>query len=161
ERIRRAGRGVALQRVTGGVMILTALAMLTMLDVKLESSFASHLPAFLVNPASPIEDSHAVERRLADLRGGPARFASSHPSPRRDLGPAPDFTGNERWFNTPGDKPLTLAGLRGRVVLVDFWTYTCINCIRTLPETKALDARYRSAGLTIVGVHTPEFSFEA
>ena len=73
------------------------------------------------------------------------------------LGKAPDFTGNERWFNS---KPLTLKALRGRVVLVDFWTYTCINCIRTLPYTRAWDAAYRSRGLTIVGVHTPEFQFE-
>jgi len=76
------------------------------------------------------------------------------------LGRAPDFTGTERWFNTPGDAPLTLRGLRGRVVLVDFWTYTCINCIRTLPYVRAWDERYRRKGLTIVGVHTPEFSFE-
>jgi thiol-disulfide isomerase/thioredoxin len=53
-----------------------------------------------------------------------------------------------------------MAGLRGRVVLVDFWTYTCINCLRTLPYVKAWDARYRRQGLTIVGVHTPEFAFE-
>jgi thiol-disulfide isomerase/thioredoxin len=76
------------------------------------------------------------------------------------LGKAPEFTGNQRWFNTPGGRPLTLAGLRGRVVLVDFWTYTCINCIRTLPYMRAWDAAYRSRGLTIVGVHTPEFQFE-
>ena len=56
--------------------------------------------------------------------------------------------------------PLTLSSLRGRVVLVDFWTYTCINCIRTLPYLKAWDASYRPRGLAIVGVHTPEFSFE-
>ena len=73
------------------------------------------------------------------------------------LGRAPEFTGNDRWFNS---KPLTLAGLRGRVVLIDFWTYTCINCIRTLPYLRAWDATYRDRGLTIVGVHTPEFSFE-
>ena len=60
----------------------------------------------------------------------------------------------------PGDRPLTLNGLRGRVVLVDFWTYSCINCIRTLPYLKAWDERYRKDGLTIVGVHTPEFPFE-
>ena len=53
-----------------------------------------------------------------------------------------------------------MARLRGRVVLVDFWTYTCINCIRTFPYLKAWDARYRDQGLTIVGVHTPEFAFE-
>ena len=73
------------------------------------------------------------------------------------LGEAPDFAGDGRWFNT---RPLTLEGLRGRVVLIDFWTYTCINCLRTLPHLRAWDARYRSRGLTIVGVHTPEFAFE-
>ena len=76
------------------------------------------------------------------------------------LGKAPDFTDNQRWFNTPGGQPLTLAALRGKVVLVDFWTYTCINCIRTLPDVKAWYGRYRDGGLVVVGVHTPEFGFE-
>ena len=76
------------------------------------------------------------------------------------LGEAPRFTDTEDWFNTPGERPLTLASLRGGVVLVDFWTYTCINCIRTLPYLKAWDATYRRDGLTIVGVETPEFAFE-
>jgi len=57
-------------------------------------------------------------------------------------------------------KPLTMSRLRGKVVLVDFWTYSCINCLRTLPHLEAWDARYRKAGLVIVGVHTPEFAFE-
>ncbi len=78
----------------------------------------------------------------------------------KDLGVAPEFTETEDWFNTPGNRPLSLTGLRGRVVLVDFWTYTCINCIRTLPYLKAWDAAYRRDGLTIVGVETPEFAFE-
>jgi thiol-disulfide isomerase/thioredoxin len=73
------------------------------------------------------------------------------------LGDAPEFQDTGRWFNSP---PLTMRGLRGRVVLVDFWTYTCINCLRTLPFVKAWDERYRRDGLTIVGVHTPEFQFE-
>ena len=74
---------------------------------------------------------------------------------------APEFTNTERWFNTPGGRPQTLASLRRRgVVLVDFWTYTCINCLRTLPYLEAWDRRYRAEGLTIVGVHTPEFAFE-
>src|SRR6185437_9504668 len=64
------------------------------------------------------------------------------------------------WINTPDGRPLTLSKLRGKVVLVDFWTYSCVNCIRTLPYLKAWDARYRDAGLVIVGVHTPEFAFE-
>ena len=76
------------------------------------------------------------------------------------LGPAPEFTRTQHWFNTPGGPPLTLAGLRGHVVLVDFWTYTCINCIRTLPFLKGLYATYHRYGLEIVGVETPEFTFE-
>jgi thiol-disulfide isomerase/thioredoxin len=62
-----------------------------------------------------------------------------------------------RWFNS---SPLTLDELKGKVVLVDFWTYSCINCLRTLPHLEAWDARYRAKGLVIVGVHTPEFAFE-
>jgi thiol-disulfide isomerase/thioredoxin len=75
------------------------------------------------------------------------------------LGVAPEFKHPGHWFNT-GGQSLSMAHLRGRVVLIDFWTYTCINCIRTLPYLEAWDARYRKAGLTIVGVHTPEFPFE-
>ena len=67
------------------------------------------------------------------------------------------FDGATGWLNS---EPVTPAGLRGRVVLVDFWTYTCVNWLRTLPYLRAWDAKYREAGLTIVGVHTPEFGFE-
>ena len=70
---------------------------------------------------------------------------------------APDFAGIERWINS---EPLKIEQLRGKVVLVDFWTYTCINCIRTLPYLKEWDKKYRDKGLVIVGVHTPEFDFE-
>ncbi|TWO67720.1 thioredoxin family protein [Caenimonas sedimenti] len=74
-----------------------------------------------------------------------------------DLGSAPEFTGIERWLNSP---PLQMESLRGRVVLVDFWTYSCINCIRTLPHVNRWAETYRAAGLVTVGVHTPEFAFE-
>jgi thiol-disulfide isomerase/thioredoxin len=77
-----------------------------------------------------------------------------------DLGPAPELVGTQRWFNTPGGGPLTLAALRGHVVLVDFWTYSCINCIRTLPYLNAWYSKYARDGFVIVGVHTPEFPFE-
>ena len=72
--------------------------------------------------------------------------------------PAPDFTGIERWLNS---EPLTLAGLRGKVVLVDFWTLACGNCIATLPHVAKWDERYREKGLVVVGVHTPETPEEA
>jgi cytochrome c biogenesis protein CcdA/thiol-disulfide isomerase/thioredoxin len=93
-------------------------------------------------------------------RLGQRCLASNSVSSLKDYGPAPSFAGIETWINTPKDRPLSIAGLRGKVVLVDFWTYSCINCLRTLPHLKAWDAAYRKAGLVIVGVHTPEFAFE-
>jgi thiol-disulfide isomerase/thioredoxin len=71
--------------------------------------------------------------------------------------PAPEFAGIENWLNSP---PLTLASQRGKVVLVDFWTYTCINCIRTLAYVTSWHQKYKDQGLVVVGVHTPEFPFE-
>lgn len=71
--------------------------------------------------------------------------------------PAPDFVGLENWINS---QPLTIASLRGRVVLVDFWTHGCSNCVNTLPYMTSWHSELGPRGLTIVGVHTPEFPFE-
>src|SRR5918997_1542309 len=172
DRLRAAGRGPVVQRALGAVMVATAVAVAGDLDVRFQTALADDFPEVVVNPTRALERSDAVEERLADLRGRP-RFEETNAEVERAaaggrprtaglpvLGRAPDFTGNDRWFNTPGNAPLDLDGLRGRVVLVDFWTYTCINCIRTLPYLRAWDGRYREHGLTIVGVHTPEFTFE-
>ena len=163
DRLRAAGRGPAVQRALGVVLVVTAVAVATDLDVRFQTALANDFPSFLTNPTHALERSGAVEDRLARLRGR-ARFAETASNDRHAglpvLGRAPDFTGNQRWFNTPGGRALHLARLRGRVVLVDFWTYTCINCIRTLPYVRAWDERYRRDGLTVVGVHTPEFTFE-
>jgi cytochrome c biogenesis protein CcdA/thiol-disulfide isomerase/thioredoxin len=163
----RVPRGPGFQAALGAVMIVTAIAMLARLDIRLQTALAQHLggggiAGFLADPAGGLERSHAVNSRLADLRGQPkfhtaAATAATQADGLPVLGTAPDFTGTQRWFNS---RPLTMAGLRGRVVLIDFWTYTCINCIRTQPYLKAWDARYRRQGLTIVGVHSPEFGFE-
>ena len=88
----------------------------------------------------------------AAASGGTALAASLY-----DHGAAPEFAGIEQWLNSP---PLTMQGLRGRVVLIDFWTYSCINCVQTLPHVNRWAATYRDQGLTVVGVHTPEFPFE-
>ncbi len=73
----------------------------------------------------------------------------------------PDLSGATAWINLPPNSPpLTPESLRGKVVLVDFWTYSCINCLRTLPYIKAWNEKYKSSGLVIIGVHTPEFPFE-
>jgi cytochrome c biogenesis protein CcdA/thiol-disulfide isomerase/thioredoxin len=174
DRVRRGGRGAALQRGFGAVMVLTAVLMITSVDLRFQTALADHFPSFLVNPTGGLERSNAVESRLADLRGK-AKFdakaaAAKPPILASDaalpgvttpdlpiLGKAPEFAQTGQWFNS---SPLKMSALRGHVVLIDFWTYTCINCLRTLPYLKAWDARYRAAGLTIVGVHTPEFGFE-
>jgi cytochrome c biogenesis protein CcdA/thiol-disulfide isomerase/thioredoxin len=179
DRVRQAGRGPLLQRTLGVIMILTALAIVTNLDVRFDQQVAERIPD--VNLTASLEKSHVVESRLHELSGHEAKFKPSASTPIAahgasdasllaiahklpNAGPAPDFTDTEDWFNTGvgghSNTPLTLTSLRGRVVLVDFWTYTCINCIRTLPYLKAWDTTYRGQGLTIVGVETPEFSFE-
>jgi thiol-disulfide isomerase/thioredoxin len=73
---------------------------------------------------------------------------------------APEFTQISGYINTPNNSPLTLSSLKGKVVLVDFWTYTCINCIRTIPYINDWNQKYADKGLIIVGVHSPEFDFE-
>lgn len=72
-------------------------------------------------------------------------------------GVAPEFAGIEQWLNSP---PLSMQQLRGKVVLVDFWTYSCVNCVHTLPYVKQWHEKYKDQGLVVVGVHTPEFAFE-
>ena len=185
DRVRRAGRGPALQRLLGAIMVLTAVALVTNLDVNFDQFVAEKIPD--VNLTASLECSSEVTSRLHEVTGHRAKFVPAngssscsgsanqvHAEPANaseatllaaatklpDLGTAPEFTDTEDWFNTPGDHPLSLSGLHGHVVLVDFWTYTCINCIRTLPYLKAWDAAYRKDGLTIVGVEAPEFAFE-
>jgi cytochrome c biogenesis protein CcdA/thiol-disulfide isomerase/thioredoxin len=168
-----AQRGAGLQIAMGAVMVVVALAMLGNYDIRFQNHIAGSLPSFLVNPTKSLEDTASAKAALAEVRGDAGHGVGSEASGAAPeigadgklkklpvLGVAPEFVDTQQWFNTPGDKPLTLRGLRGRVVLVDFWTYSCINCIRTLPYLKAWDAKYRKDGLTIVGVHTPEFPFE-
>ena len=183
-RVRRAASGHRVERALGVVLILTGVAMAFNLDARLSSFIAHHqrsLPGFLFDPTQSLENSSAVQHRLAGLRPS-SRYvtASTHAvapvsdqaiaakvglagvsTPTLgDLGPAPNFRETQRWFNTPGGRPLSLPQLRGRVVLIDFWTYTCINCIRTLPFIEGLYRTYRRDGLVVVGVETPEFTFE-
>ena len=154
------------QAATGAAMVLVALAMTADLDLEFQNAIADDLPAVLVNPSGELEGSAAVADDLAAVRGGhgaaeggvdEAAAGAELPS----YGEAPDFVSPGQWFNTGGE-PLSIADLTasGRVVLIDFWTYTCINCIRTLSYLTAWDAEYRDDGLVIVGVHAPEFAFE-
>lgn len=156
------------QTAMGVTMIFVAIAMYQDLDVRFQTTIADKLPAVIVNPTGSLERSSAIKDDL-DRARGVERSSSSDTEMQPvsmkgeelpDLGPAADFTGNQRWFNTLNGRPLSLDQLRGKVVLVDFWTYTCINCIRTLPHLKKLWAKYRDKGFVLVGVHSPEFPFE-
>ena len=148
----------------GALMVAVAVLLATNADMRFETALARDAPSFLVNPTKSIEDSSAVSSDLASLRGGHVQKAAGEEEVQSGsklpvLAPAPNFTGTQEWFNTDGRK-LSIPGLRGRVVLIDFWTYTCINCLRTLPYVEAWSRKYARDGLTVVGVHTPEFPFE-
>lgn len=91
------------------------------------------------------------------MQGGAGMHAAAPAAALPVEGTLPSLDGAVQWLNSP---PLTAQGLRGKVVLIDFWTYSCINCLRSLPYIKAWADRYRDQGLVVIGVHAPEFAFE-
>jgi cytochrome c biogenesis protein CcdA/thiol-disulfide isomerase/thioredoxin len=183
-KIKRVARGYVVERALGVILVLTGVALIFNLDTRLTSLIARHensLPAILVDPTRSLENSHSVQSKLASLQPAskfvtaaktartptvdrtiPASVGIAGVTPPKlsNLGRAPNFTNTQDWFNTPGDRPLSISALKGKVVIVDFWTYTCINCVRTLPFIEGLYKTYHRYGLDIVGVETPEFSFE-
>ena len=116
---------------------------------------ANQIEKRLAGEASPVPP--APNDPAENGFGPDAALAATKRSPLPVLGTMPEFTKITAWFNSA---PLTSAGLRGKVVLIDFWTYSCINCIRTLPTVARWHEKYKEQGLVIVGVHTPEFNFE-
>ena len=148
-------RSDRVRRGFGLVMALTSVVILTGLDLPLQARLTSSLPGDLGAALFAIEQQPAVQEDLTVLR--PADAATTDSVPLKDLGPAPELTGISAWINT---EPTTLAGLRGRVVLVHFWTFGCINCIHVQPFVKAWYERYAAQGFVVIGVHTPELSFE-
>jgi cytochrome c biogenesis protein CcdA/thiol-disulfide isomerase/thioredoxin len=155
-----ARRGLALKRLKqraplvrrglGGVLAVTAVLMALGLDLDL----ATRVPEY-TRALQGLEESAAAQAELDDLVG--RKRAAIEESTLRDFGPAPEFRDISLWVNSA---PLSLRSLRGKVVVLDFWTYSCVNCLRTLPHVKRWYATYRDVGLVVVGVHTPEFSFE-
>jgi len=141
-----------LQKIFGLVMLLTALAIYFNVDRTFQTWILQKFPSYGTGLTS-LENNAQIQPELAKLKQKSPMFNFL----KSDLGAAPDFAGGGKWFNS---QPLTITQLRGKVVLVDFWTYTCINCIRTLPYLKSWYEKYQDKGLVIVGVHTPEFEFE-
>jgi cytochrome c biogenesis protein CcdA/thiol-disulfide isomerase/thioredoxin len=167
--IATAGRGAAarlrsnavwVRRVSGVTIAAAAVAIAFGADRHLQTLVPGYTDYFQTH----VEASHAASNELQKLTGAHpvtdranAKPGSASEGTLPDYGVAPDFAGVTTWLNS---KPLTLRSLRGKVVLIDFWTYSCINCLRTLPHVKSWATTYGPAGLVVVGVHTPEFAFE-
>jgi cytochrome c biogenesis protein CcdA/thiol-disulfide isomerase/thioredoxin len=152
--MRFRAHGNTVRVAVGVVMALGAVAILTNRDETLQTK----LGGYATSAEDWLVGSSGADQELAKLRGGGSgRLAAAKLA---NYGAAPEFAGISTWLNTPRGKPLSFESLRGKVVLVDFWTYSCINCLRTLPHLEAWDRAYRKDGLVIVGVHTPEFAFE-
>ena len=144
-------------RVFGVLVLATAGLMAVGADTAISADLTSALPDW-TGTLQSLERSNPVQSALNDLRGSAAGSQAPGASSYLEVGPvAPEFKGVGQWLNSG---PLTLAGLRGKVVLVDFWTYSCINCIRTLPYVESWYQKYGPQGFVVVGVHTPEFAFE-
>jgi len=151
-----------IQRIFGVLMIVMSIVIFTNIDQQFEAYIATTpYGADLTN----LENNSAVTKQL-DLLKGISNTTGQYASGLFNADtPAPEFTGINQWLNNPNgagtsSQPLTLASLKGKVVLVDFWTYTCINCIRTLPYVTTWYDKYKDDGFVVVGIHTPEFAFE-
>ncbi len=139
---------IRIQKGFGILMLITALAIFFSWDRKFQAYILEKFPNYGTG-LTKFEDNAIVKKQLDDMKNKPKG------GPMFDN--APEFIPGGEWINS---EPLTIQGLHGKVVLVDFWTYTCINCIRTLPYLKSWHEKYADKGLVIVGVHTPEFEFE-
>ena len=152
-------RGPRLRQVSGVILVAMALA----IGLNAFGALQRDLPGYTSALQNHIEGSAQVRQELGSLTGNGHASLAKCPIGTAGLvncGEAPGFKGITAWLNTAGGKPLSLASLRGKVVLIDFWTYSCINCQRSLPHVEAWYKTYARDGFVVVGVHTPEFAFE-
>jgi cytochrome c biogenesis protein CcdA/thiol-disulfide isomerase/thioredoxin len=158
ERIRSFRRHQGIFRAVSGVVVI---ALAVALTFNLSDVIQRDIPDYTSALGTTVEKGAAAvtsggTKALQNCQQA-AYYGSTNVG---DCGPAPEFSGIQQWLNTPDGKPLTMASLRGKVVLVDFWAYSCINCQRELPHVEAWAKAYASDGLEVVGVHTPEYAFE-
>ena len=149
-----------IQIASGVIMIITAVGIYTNYDKTIEAKLLNAVPSYS-NALTKIESGSGVTNALAELKGTkniPSTVTGNQSSLFNANQVAPEIRGISQWLNTSG--PQTLASLKGKVVLVDFWTYSCINCLRTLPHVEAWYKKYHASGFEVIGVSTPEFAFE-
>lgn len=146
-----------IQQIFGAIMIVTAILIYTNYAAVLQARVLNLFPGYS-RFLGQFENNSHLQTELDNLAGRKAQtIAEDSQMLLSDGGPAPELMGISHWINT---SPLSIAALKGKVVLVDFWTYSCINCVRTLPHLTTWYERYKDDGLVIIGVHTPEFAFE-
>ncbi len=154
---RRHQRGI---RVTAGIVtILLAIALVFNLPAALQRA----IPDYTHSLQDKLGSNQQVQRQLGGIVNDQNKELSNCANASEQLqncGPAPDLKGIVAWLNTPGDKPIDLHSLRGKVVLVDFWAYSCINCQRAIPHVAGWYKAYQDSGFEVIGVHTPEYAFE-
>lgn len=148
-----------IQKAFGVLMIITAIGIFYNIDRKFQTYFLTTFPNYGVG-LTKFEDNEAVKKQLNNMGGETKKEDMGKPtsdllSPKGPI--APEVIPGGVWFNSA---PLTLQQLKGKVVIVDFWTYSCINCQRTMPYLRAWHEKYKDKGLVIIGVHSPEFEFE-
>ena len=147
-----------IQQAFGLIMIITAILIYTNYAQVLQARVLNLFPGYS-HFLGQFENNGKLQKELDNLAGRKAQaMIEDGQGLLSDGGLAPEFDGIAQWLNVPA--PLSILKLRGKIVLVDFWTYTCINCVRTLPHLTTWYERYKKDGLVIVGVHTPEFAFE-
>ncbi len=149
-----------IQIASGLIMIVTAIGIYTNYDKSIEAKLLNAIPSYS-NALTKIESGSGVTKALAKLKGTkvvPSTTSGNQNNLFNANSTAPEIRGISKWLNASG--PQTLASLKGKVVLIDFWTYSCINCLRTLPHVEAWYNKYHSSGFEVIGVSTPEFAFE-
>lgn len=162
ERIKAFRKRMGLIRVIGGV---TMIALAVGLVFNLPALLQRLIPDYTGGIQEQLAESDQVQDAL-DLGGlvneqnKDLDQCSNGGAELESCGTAPDIQGITAWLNTPDGEGIDLADLRGQVVLIDFWTYACINCQRSLPHVTAWDEAYRDAGLQVIGIHAPEYAFE-
>lgn len=169
---RRCQRAI---QIAGGIaMIVLAVALVFNLPAMLQRAVPDYTSAMQNRlGANDIERSLAPAPAQPSAPGGGLQLSrpgttidgalsdcSSDSAELQQCGPAPALTGVTGWLNTPDGKPLDPASVRGKVILIDFWAYSCINCQRAIPHVIDWYNRYRDNGLLVIGVHTPEYAFE-
>jgi len=147
----------AFRAASGVVMIVLAVA----LTFNLSDIIQDHIPNYTQAVGNSLEKGAAAPAAGTSVSLQDCQTAALYGgSGIENCGDAPAFKGIQQWFNTADGKPVTLASLKGKVVIVDFWAYSCINCQRELPHVEAWYKDYAADGLEVVGVQTPEYAFE-